>query len=90
MLAEHPDVEDVAVIGVPDAEWGERVLAAVKRRDGASVGASELSAFARERLADYKCPRDYEFVDDFPRDQAGKLVKRVLREPYWAEAGRRL
>lgn len=89
-LAEHPGVQDVAAIGVPDENWGERVIAVVQRRDGASVEAEELDAFARARLADYKCPRAFEFVDEFPRDLAGKLLKRVLREPYWAEAGRKI
>ena len=90
VLAEHPGVEDVAVIGAPDDQWGERVIAVVQRRDGRGAGAAELAAFCRARLADYKCPRAFDFVDEFPRDLAGKMLKRVLREPYWAEAGRRI
>ena len=83
VLHRHPAVEDAAVFGVPDAEWGERVHAAVQRRAGASLAAAEVIDFCRRHLADYKAPREVSFHDDFPRDTAGKLVKRLLREPYW-------
>jgi len=82
-LHRHPGVLDVAVFGVPDADWGERVHAAVQPRPGWSLSAEEVVAFARRHLADYKTPRQVTFHDDFPRDPAGKLVKRLLREPYW-------
>ena len=84
VLHRHPAVEDAAVFGVPDAEWGERVHAAVHLRAGARATAAELTTFCRQHLADYKTPRDVSFHDEFPRDTAGKLVKRLLREPYWA------
>ncbi|HET7341982.1 MAG TPA: AMP-binding protein [Methylomirabilota bacterium] len=84
VLHRHPDVEDVAVFGVPDAEWGERVHAAVQPRAGRAPAAADLIAFCRTHLADYKAPREVSFHADFPRDSAGKLVKRVLREPHWA------
>ena len=84
VLHRHPAVEDVAVFGIPDAEWGERVHAAVQRRPDARLDAAEVIAFCRQHLADYKTPRQVSFHDDFPRDTAGKLVKRLLREPYWA------
>ena len=58
--------------------------AAVQRRAGASLAAAEVIDFCRRHLADYKMPREVSFHDDFPRDTAGKLVKRLLREPYWA------
>jgi acyl-CoA synthetase (AMP-forming)/AMP-acid ligase II len=83
-LHRHPAVEDAAVFGVPDAEWGERVHAAVQLRPGHRVGARELIDFCRAHVADYKTPREVSFHEEFPRDSAGKLVKRLLREPYWA------
>jgi acyl-CoA synthetase (AMP-forming)/AMP-acid ligase II len=84
VLHRHPKIADVAVFGIPDEEWGERVHAAVQPVDGESVTAEELEAWAREHLADYKVPRSYSFHSDFPRDMAGKLIKRQLRDPYWA------
>jgi acyl-CoA synthetase (AMP-forming)/AMP-acid ligase II len=84
VLHRHPAVEDAAVFGVPDAEWGERVHAALQLRPGAALTADEVTAFCRRHLADYKAPRAVSFHEALPRDTAGKLVKRLLREPYWA------
>jgi long-chain acyl-CoA synthetase len=89
-LHRHPAIEDVAVFGVPDDEWGERVHAAVQLRAGQSLSADDLRAFARRHLADYKVPREVSFHADFPRDTAGKLVKRVLRDPFWAGRDRKI
>jgi acyl-CoA synthetase (AMP-forming)/AMP-acid ligase II len=75
---------------VPDDEWGESVKAVVQLRPGAHAGAEELIAFCVDRLAGYKKPRSVDFVEDMPRDAAGKLLKRTIREPYWAGAGRRI
>jgi acyl-CoA synthetase (AMP-forming)/AMP-acid ligase II len=83
-LHRHPAVEDAAVFGVPDPDWGERVHAAVQLRPGRAVMPDELMEFCRAHLADYKTPREVSFHEAFPRDTAGKLVKRLLREPYWA------
>ncbi len=83
-LHRHPAVEDVAVFGVPDDDWGERVHAAVQLRPGQAATADDLRAFARQHVADYKVPREVSLHDELPRDSAGKLVKRVLRDPYWA------
>ncbi|PYM32176.1 MAG: hypothetical protein DME15_14940 [Candidatus Rokuibacteriota bacterium] len=83
-LHRHPDIDDVAVFGVPDDDWGERVHAAVQPRAGARLTADAVTAFARAHMADYKVPREVSFHAEFPRDAAGKLLKRVLRDPYWA------
>jgi fatty-acyl-CoA synthase/long-chain acyl-CoA synthetase len=89
-LHRHPAIEDVAVFGVPDDEWGERVHAAVQLRPNQKLTADELRAFARRHLADYKIPREVSFPADFPRDTAGKLVKRLLRDPYWVGRDRKI
>jgi acyl-CoA synthetase (AMP-forming)/AMP-acid ligase II len=84
VLHRHPAVEDAAVFGVPDPEWGERVHAALQLRPGAALTEAEARAFCRQHLADYKTPREVSFHTEFPRDTAGKLVKRLLRDPHWA------
>jgi long-chain acyl-CoA synthetase len=82
-LMAHPDVLDVAVFGIPDADWGEQVKAVIEVREERPGLEGELFDWARERLASYKCPRTIDFVEGLPRDPNGKLKKRLLRDPYW-------
>jgi long-chain acyl-CoA synthetase len=90
VLASHPAIADVAVIGVPDDRWGETVKAIVVRRDGADPAPAEVIAWARDRLAHYKCPTSVDFRESLSRNPSGKLVKRELREPYWQGQERRV
>jgi acyl-CoA synthetase (AMP-forming)/AMP-acid ligase II len=86
-LAMHPKVQDVAVIGVPNPDFGEEVKAVVQPVDMADAGPDlerELIAYCRDHLADVKCPRSVDFVDELPRHPTGKLYKRLLRDQYWA------
>ena len=82
VLSGHPQVADVAVIGIPDAEMGKSVLAVVELRPGGRVSADELIAFARRDLAHYKCPRRVELVEQLPREPSGKIRKQELVARY--------
>jgi long-chain acyl-CoA synthetase len=90
VLAAHPLVDAVAVIGVPDDRWGEAVKAVISPVAGAQPSPAELIAWARERLAAYKCPKSVDFIDAMPRNASGKILKRVLKDPYWAGHDRRI
>jgi fatty-acyl-CoA synthase len=86
----HPEVQEVAVIGVPDAKWGETVKALVVRAPNSDISESDVIAWARQRIAAYKAPRSVDFIEALPRNASGKVLRRALREPYWRALDRQV
>jgi acyl-CoA synthetase (AMP-forming)/AMP-acid ligase II/uncharacterized membrane protein len=86
LLAKHKDVADVAVIGVDDEKWGQRLKAYVVKKGKANLSADDVKSYVKSNLARYKVPRDVEFIDELPRNPTGKVLKRELQEREKAEA----
>ena len=90
VLLAFPGVHDCAVLGIPDDEYGEQVLALIEPADGQVCEESILRAYLKENLAGYKLPRVIEFRHNLPREDSGKIFKRKLREPFWEDADRNI
>ncbi|MDM0078551.1 long-chain-fatty-acid--CoA ligase [Variovorax sp. J2P1-59] len=90
VLAEHPSIDDVAVIGVPDEKWGEVPKAVVVAKSGTAIDIEQVLAYCRGRLASFKCPKSIDVVDALPRNPTGKVLKKDLRKPYWTGRERQI
>jgi long-chain acyl-CoA synthetase len=89
IIYKHPAVREVAVFGIPDPHWGELVMACVVLKPGMALSANDLTSHCRQFLANYKVPRRVEFSDaELPKSGSGKILKRILRERFWAHEER--
>jgi long-chain acyl-CoA synthetase len=90
VLMTLPGVADCAVFGIPDAEFGEALAAAVQPHPGSTLSSASVQDFLKEKISNYKVPKVVTFHEALPREDSGKIFKRKLREPYWKDAGRRI
>ena len=89
VIYKHPAIREVAVFGIPDPQWGELVMACVVLKPGMALSAIDLASYCKQFLANYKIPRRVEFLaTELPKSGSGKILKRILRERFWANAER--
>ncbi|XSC47565.1 class I adenylate-forming enzyme family protein [Bradyrhizobium sp. RDT10] len=89
-LAAHPSVREVVVVGLPDDKWGEVVTAFVALRPGSQMDEAALLDSLRDKLAGYKIPKSVRFIEEVPKSPVGKLLRRAVRDPFWAGRERRI
>ncbi len=89
VISTHPGVKEVAVFGIPDEIFGESVCATIVQKKGYNLSAEEIIDFCSSRISSYKKPKRIEFRDDLPKNPSGKVMKYVLKEPFWASQKRR-